>query len=391
MVQGEPVTMKGKRFLYVGGFQLPDKNAAAHRVLGIAKILNELGCEVVFLDIDETIENDVLSEMHIEAGFTTYSQRRPAGTKEWMQYIMNPLHVEHILNKYDDWAGVIAYNYPAMALHKLKQICHKYGIKVFADCTEWYQLEYVKSARDIALTIDTFFRMRIVQKKLDGMIGISHFLGDYYKKHLPTIVLPPLVDKTEKKWNKNGMGSFEDTVSLAYVGSPGVPGQTKDKLIEIIRTICKADWNVKLNIVGISKEEYCSYYPEVEKVIKDKNNIVFFGRMTHLDALEIIKLSDYTIFYREVSKVSTAGFPTKFVESVSCGTPVITNRTSDLHLYIQNEKNGVLLENNDFEKQLFSFLKDVSLIEEKNVEVEVEKFDYRNYVSEVKGWLDGIK
>ena len=383
--------MKGKRFLYVGGFQLPDKNAAAHRVLGIAKILKELGHEVVFLDVDETMQSDALSEIHLEAGFVTYSQKRPAGTGQWVQYILNPLHVEEVLDKYEDWAGVIAYNYPAMALHKLKRVCHKREIKVFADCTEWYQLEYVKSIRDVALVIDTFFRMRIVQKKLDGLIGISHFLGNYYKKHLPTIVLPPLVDKEEKKWIKNSSNSSEDAVSLAYVGSPGVPGQTKDKLIEIIRTICKADWNVKLNIVGMSKEEYCGYYPDVEKMIEDRNNIIFLGRMAHLDALEIIKSSDYTIFYREVSKVSTAGFPTKFVESVSCGTPVITNRTSDLHLYIRNGKNGVLLENEDFENQLFSFLKDVSSIEEKNAEVETEKFDYRNYVSEVKDWLNEMK
>jgi glycosyltransferase involved in cell wall biosynthesis len=383
--------MKGKRFLYVGGFQLPDKNAAAHRVLGIAKILKELGYEVVFLDVDETMQNDDLSVMHIEAGFDTYSQKRPVGTGQWVQYILNPLHVEEVLNKYDDWSGVIAYNYPAGALHKLKNICHKRGIKVFADCTEWYQLEYVKSARDIALVIDTFFRMRVVQKRLDGMVGISHFLGDYYKKHLPTIVLPPLVDKDEEKWS-NGISKIQEgVVSLAYVGSPGVPGQTKDKLIEIIRTICKADWDIKLNIVGISRAEYCGYYPDVEKMIEGRNNIVFFGRLSHVDALKVIKESDYTIFYREVSKVSTAGFPTKFVESISCGVPVITNGTSDLHLYIREGRNGVLLKNENFETQLFSLLKDISSKEKKHLEVEAERFDYRTYVGQVEDWLNEIK
>jgi len=35
--------------IYYGPFQLPDKNAAAHRVINNAKLLRELGYETVFL------------------------------------------------------------------------------------------------------------------------------------------------------------------------------------------------------------------------------------------------------------------------------------------------------------------------------------------------------
>lgn len=38
--------------LYVGGFELPDKNAAAHRVLSNAKIFRELGYNVVFCGVN---------------------------------------------------------------------------------------------------------------------------------------------------------------------------------------------------------------------------------------------------------------------------------------------------------------------------------------------------
>ena len=46
----ESRTEMKKTVLYIGGFQLPDKNAAALRVLGNAKILTELGYRVVFLN-----------------------------------------------------------------------------------------------------------------------------------------------------------------------------------------------------------------------------------------------------------------------------------------------------------------------------------------------------
>lgn len=42
--------------IYVGGFELPDKNAAAQRVLSIAKILRELGYDVIFLGVDKTLK-----------------------------------------------------------------------------------------------------------------------------------------------------------------------------------------------------------------------------------------------------------------------------------------------------------------------------------------------
>ena len=62
MVQGEYLL----KILYLGNFELPDKNAAAHRVLGIAKALREGGNEVYFTGISKVEnkekENILLSE-----------------------------------------------------------------------------------------------------------------------------------------------------------------------------------------------------------------------------------------------------------------------------------------------------------------------------------------
>ena len=40
--------------LYIGGFEVPDRNAAAQRVVGIAKSLRQLGYEVTFLNVLKT-------------------------------------------------------------------------------------------------------------------------------------------------------------------------------------------------------------------------------------------------------------------------------------------------------------------------------------------------
>ena len=126
------------RILYIGGFELPDKNAAAQRALGVAKALRVLGYEVVFLDVDREMEGNGLSALHKTEGFLTYSQRHAADFKGLVRYSSYPIHVEEVLDKWDDWFGVIAYNYPALSLYRLRNICHKRKIQLYADCTEWY-------------------------------------------------------------------------------------------------------------------------------------------------------------------------------------------------------------------------------------------------------------
>ena len=61
--------------LYIGGFELPDRNAAAQRVIGIAKGLRELGYEVVFLN---SIKNSERSDEEIKTyfGFKCYEYGR---------------------------------------------------------------------------------------------------------------------------------------------------------------------------------------------------------------------------------------------------------------------------------------------------------------------------
>ena len=68
-----------KTILYVGGFELPDKNAAAHRVVSNAKILKALGFQVVFLDINRSTKKSVLHTKTTSFGFPRYSMQYRTG------------------------------------------------------------------------------------------------------------------------------------------------------------------------------------------------------------------------------------------------------------------------------------------------------------------------
>ena len=98
------------------------------------------------------------------------------------------------------------------------------------------------------------------------------------------------------------------------------------------------------NIYGLTLKEYLFVVQKHKDVLeKLKNKIIFHGKVSNLEAKNKISKADFSILFRNVNKMTSAGFPTKVSESISCGTPVITNSTSDLEHYIINGKNGFLV------------------------------------------------
>ena len=159
--------------------------------------------------------------------------------------------------------------------------------------------------------------MRIIHKYYcDGLIVISKFLKKYYCNN-NNIYVPPLIElsKYHDKTSKNSHEEFR----LIYAGDLG---DNKDNLILILsflqKIISSLNVNLKLDIIGISKKQILKV-KELKK--KYDNFFVFHGRVENSIVKEIIKKSHYVIFFRNENIITKAGFPTKFVESMSCSTP----------------------------------------------------------------------
>ncbi|MCC8151715.1 MAG: hypothetical protein LIO96_09760 [Lachnospiraceae bacterium] len=76
--------MEKGTIIYVGGFELPDKNAAAHRVLSNGKILTELGYRVVFLGISH-VNKEV--ERNEYEGFEYWAIPYPQGLLKFAWFL----------------------------------------------------------------------------------------------------------------------------------------------------------------------------------------------------------------------------------------------------------------------------------------------------------------
>ena len=376
---------KKKTILYIGGFELPDKNAAAHRVLNNAKIIKKMGYNVVFIGItkDKKIIENKCTDIQ---GFESWVIKYPETKLEWMGYLLNFKKIKKVLDIYNSLEAVIAYNYQSGVLYQLKNYCKKNNIKIIADCTEWYDAKGNGCAFYILKSIDSYLRMNIIQPKLDGLIVISEYLEKYYSKYLVKISnIPPLVDKNEKKWELNKLNFDNDKLKLVYAGSPGKQKDNLRYVIEAFKNIDRKKYEFK--ILGITYDAYIRDNSDhIELLEKLKENIYFLGRVDHLKALEFVKIADFNIFIRDINRVTLAGFPTKFVESLSCGTPVITNNSSDLEKYLFNNVNGFLIKG-DIKKNIEKIISQDSKILKKlksNTNLNINQFDYNNYIDEMK-------
>ena len=92
--------------------------------------------------------------------------------------------------------------------------------------------------------------------------------------------------------------------------------------------------------------------------------------------------------------MTTAGFPTKFVESISAGVPVLTNLTSNLSDYLRDGANGFVLQNENDNALRDSIDKVLSLSREEidaiRASIDRSTFDYRRYVPKVSEFLSDI-
>jgi glycosyltransferase involved in cell wall biosynthesis len=377
--------IKQKTVLYIGGFELPDKNAAAQRVIANAKILKSLGYNVVFISVDKTMktEEPILKTISYFEGFTYYRIKYPISIPEWLNYLVSINNIADL--KFNNPSIIIAYNYPAIALMRLRKYCNKKNICLFADCTEWYEAKGNIVFKAIK-SLDIHIRMRILHPKLDGLIVISEYLSNFYRTKIENLVLlPPLVDLTMSKW-KIIDNLTEDNISLVYAGSPG--GGQKDRIDQIIRILAQIKETSTIqfifNVVGLTKTEYLELFKNEIHPQNIDEFVLFKGRLSHIDTLKEIYNADYQIFIRDKNLTNVAGFPTKYVESISCGTPVLTNSSSNIEDYFIPGKTGFILDTSSDKLLKYDITKAISLDKESIIEMKSYckasgMFDYNNY------------
>lgn len=395
-----------KTIVYTGNFSIDKMNAAGKRVLANALIMRDLGFHMVLVGVEK---EDITSteicrtecefenvEVYHYPGVLFNTQR--TNYNKFYDLFINLLST-------NEWnvKAIIGYNSPSLSffIGKVIRYCRAKKISYITDVADWLIGESDNIIYRNLRQIDTYLKNGYFIKKSDGVIAISTWLAEYYKKGgiNNIIIVPPLsIDYNHRK------GHSGEITSITYAGLPFRKGAKmrnlsllKDRFDLVCTLLAYAKMNgaqFQFNVYGFSKDELCYSIPGLELLINQlQDNIVFHGHVEMNTVQEAIAESDYTILIREVNRMTSAGFPTKVSESISVGTPVITNMTSDISLYLKEGDGAFFI---DIDKIDEACLKVTTLIEKSKEEREIQKrsagsvkvFMRSEYYDAVKQFLD---
>jgi glycosyltransferase involved in cell wall biosynthesis len=189
----------------------------------------------------------------------------------------------------------------------------------------------------------------------------------------------------------------EDVLRLVYAGSPG----KKDLLGNAIRGLGElrsSSVRVSLRLVGPSRRVTADCLGPDARLLDGLDDMIeYHGRVPHDEAVRLVAGADFSILLRPDKRYAHAGFPTKLVESLSLGVPIITNPTSDIAEYVRDGKEGMLLE--DISPKAFAAAVR-RVLEMPSAQRAAMKghasqrarecFDYRRYVEPLKAFVQDV-
>lgn len=338
--------------VYAGGFQLPASGASGRRAIENARLMQSLNYRVIVLG---KLSNELVpggkSRSTID-GVECHeirTERNGALLNEYVWSAKSVLDTIDELSTKGAVVGVIAYNYPPAALSQLIGALKRRGMWLAMECTEWYSWEGGNPLVEVLRVILSEWRMRIILPRLKNLIFTTRYLDNILGPGRNTICLPWVVNARDAKWGASteSRGSSIRPVRFVYAGSPGrqLHKESVGDVVEAFMRVAELRKDVHLSVAGITEKQYLEIIPNHrDKILEMAGVLQFCGRLSHADTVGLVRSAHYFIFARRDSRVAKVGFPTKFVEALTCGTPIVANCTGDIGLYLRHGVNGWVID-----------------------------------------------
>ncbi len=378
-----------KRAVIITGNKYPCEDAGAIRQHATAKLIESLGYSVVVLGYGNPTKNKISNYDGID-----YASFRPDSNNIFVRIayrLVSPARMFNFLKRnYNDVSLLLVADASEAIFKRAINYSKGKDLILIHDSVEWFspeQFENGEKAQSYKLRDN-------INRKLVGkgwrVMAISSYLEDHFEKQCDkTVRIPVIMDIDSMECNLE-VDENSEKIKFAYVGAPG----KKDYLKNIIEgfellspeLLEKTD----LHIVGVNNEQLISMCGVSESSIEKLKNVLFaHGRIPHDDAIRFVQSADYTVLLRDSSlRYAKAGFPTKTVESLASGTPIVCNLSSDLGLYFRDGENVYLAEDHQPASLKKALEKAITASADhrkemrRNARKTAEKFfDYKNYIS----------
>lgn len=323
----------------------PEGGAAARRVLGNALSLIQADWQVTVvsgqLESESHGTNALPSALRVVSIGERDAENLPQALKRARYVMMGRKTCEWLARQPVPPSAVILYSGYTPYLMRLMPLCHRMKVPLVFDAVEWYTAGRPAGFWVSPYLWNTEFALRVLIPRVSGVIAISSWHRDYYqkKRSVHVTLVPPTLDveAVVPRWQEET--EDEAVMRLAYCGSAS--NDMLDIVLEALVVLNQDSTQILLDVAGPDETELLKLL-SLRRRGSLPAGVKVHGRLRHADSLAITRRADFSVFLREVNRVSTAGFPTKFGESLAVGTPVITTPTSDLPRYLRDGYNGLV-------------------------------------------------
>ncbi len=366
--------------LFVSMSRYPEGNGAdVLRLESIISLFKQNGDNVFVISRGETTNFQI--KRNGTHRYISFRSRENSFVRRLCDLLLYTSYLNEFLGKSKtNWDRIVIHGAPNSAIKFLKGFAKKRDIELIYDCVEWYSKEEYKLGR---FNYEYIARNHLITKIIDHqfkVISISTYLEKYFKSRgIKTVRIPVILDVENIKYKKR---KIENKLVIMYAGNPGGK-DALDVMINGFRLLTDSEKEqIEFRIVGVDWNWIKKKYHYSATQIEEMNRYIrVYGRVNRDYVRELMEETDFSILLRpENLRYAKAGFPTKVVESLANGTPVICNLTSDLGMYIKEGYNGKVVAGCD-ENSLMIVLENVLKVDlgylfqaQKNARLSAEKY-----------------
>lgn len=329
---------------YVVPFPYPWGQAGSRRVDGISRSIAATGRDVVVIATPGPDSRDgagphlVVTDTVTGGSVRTIAREAlPANPlrRQWAHHVSGARDALDLIDQVSATlpSHIVTYGTLATPLVQVLRWGRSHGVPVLADVVERYSpVQFGTGPLSPGYGLSTA-GFQLLAPRVDGVIAISRHLQSHFAaRGVPTVRVPPTADLSQIPVGEPA----GDTMRFGYFGSPGRK-DLLDVVVESFVRVRRASGRDDLRLIIGG--------PGTRKVLASRaadefEGVQFLGRVPQQEVSKVLGSLHATVLARPPARYAQAGYPTKVVESLSAGTPVVCNLTSDLNEVIYDGETG---------------------------------------------------
>ncbi len=274
----------------------------------------------------------------------------------------------------------------------LRRVSLRRRVPLVTEVMEWFANKHFRHGVLNKMWLRTQFGMYFQFCHSDGIIAISRYLENYYKKRVPRVVrIPPLINVESAQWpSVNAVSTRAGALNLVFIGS-----WTRERWNTVLTALAElraAALNIHIHVCGGRASELL----DNARCRGVAESLTVHDRLPEGALYALIAKSDFGLLLRDDERWSRACFPSKLPEIMACGTPMLCNLTSDLEEYLEDGYNSLLVPNARVDAFVATIKRAAGLADSERESLHTQaretsrRFHYAHFTQAFGGFIEGV-